>query len=59
MTAGVDLGWRYLWEFPKGWGMYIQGYGGVERFIIHGEIQELLGGWPILPVFGFQLGFHI
>ena len=57
-TAGIDVGWRYLWEFEGGWGMYVQFYGGLERFFFNGEISDALG-FPILPVGGFHLGFHM
>jgi hypothetical protein len=58
MTAGVELGYRYLWDFPGGWGMFIQGYFGIERYFFHGEIADLTG-IPILLVGGMQLGFHM
>ncbi len=57
-TAGIDIGWRYLWEFEGDWGMYLQFYGGLERFFFQGEISDIVG-IPILPVFGFHLGFHM
>jgi hypothetical protein len=58
VTAGVDIGWRYLWEFESGYGMYLQFYGGVERFFFNGEIADAFG-IPLLPVFGFHIGFHM
>ena len=58
VTAGIDIGWRYLWEFDSGWGMFLQFYGGIERFFFQGEIADLIG-FPILPVAGFQIGFHM
>jgi hypothetical protein len=55
LTAGVDIGWRYIWEFDSGWGMFLQFYGGIERFFFNGEISDVF--FPILPVGGFQFGF--
>jgi len=57
VTAGIDLGWRYLWEFENGWGMYLQFYGGIERFFFNRDISEDF--FPILPVTGFHIGFHM
>jgi hypothetical protein len=54
-TAGVDIGWRYIWEFENGWGMFLQFYGGAERFFFNGEISDEF--FPILPVTGFHFGF--
>ena len=58
LTAGVDIGWRYIWEFESGWGMFLQFYGGIERFILNGEIADDIG-FPLLPVAGFHLGFQM
>jgi hypothetical protein len=58
VTAGIDIGWRYLWEFESGFGMFLQLYGGVERFFFNGDIGDDFG-FPILPVGGFHLGFHM
>ena len=55
IAAGTDIGWRYLWEFDNDWGMYLQGYFGVERFILNAEIADFV---PLLWVAGFQIGFH-
>jgi len=56
LAVGTDIGWRYLWEFDNDWGMYLQGYVGLDRFILNAEISQLF--IPILPFFGFQIGFH-
>jgi hypothetical protein len=53
---GTDVGWRYIWEFDNDWGMYLQGYVGVERFLLNYEIADLF--MPILFAWGFQIGFH-
>jgi ABC-type glycerol-3-phosphate transport system substrate-binding protein len=58
MSAGIDMGWRYLWEFEGGWGMFLQFYGGIERFFFNGDIADDFG-FPILPVSGFHIGFHM
>jgi hypothetical protein len=58
VTAGVDIGWRYLWEFEGDFGMYLQFYGGIERFFFNGEIGDDLG-LPIIPIGGFHIGFHM
>jgi hypothetical protein len=58
VTAGIDLGWRYLWEFESGYGMFLQFYGGIERFFFNGEIGDDIG-FPLLPVAGLHLGFHM
>ena len=58
VTAGIDIGWRYLWEFESGYGMFLQFYGGIERFFFNGDIGDDFG-FPILPVAGFHLGFHM
>ena len=56
VSAGVDLGWRYRWQFAKGGGMLLQFYGGVERFFFQGDIGNHLI-LPIILVGGFHLGF--
>jgi hypothetical protein len=56
LAVGTDIGWRYLWEFDNDWGMYLQGYFGVERFMLNAEIADLY--LPFLWVGGFQIGFH-
>jgi len=56
LAVGTDIGWRYLWEFDNDWGMYLQGYVGLDRFILNAEISQVF--IPILPFFGFQIGFH-
>ena len=57
MTAGVDIGYRYKWDFPGKWGMNIQFYAGVDRYIFNGEISDEIN-FPLLPVSGFHIGFH-
>jgi hypothetical protein len=55
-VMGTDIGWRYIWEFNNDWGMYLQGYFGIERFLLNYEISDIY--MPILFVWGFQIGFH-
>jgi hypothetical protein len=57
LSVGTDIGWRYLWEFDTGWGMYVQGYFGLERFLLNEEIADFLP-LPIFSVYGLQIGFH-
>jgi hypothetical protein len=56
VSAGIDIGWRYIWEFESGYGMLLQFYGGLERFFFNGDIGDDFG-FPILPVAGFHIGF--
>jgi len=56
LAVGTDIGWRYLWEFDNDWGMYLQGYLGMERFLLHAEIADF--HLPFFMVYGFQIGFH-
>jgi hypothetical protein len=57
VTAGVDIGYRYKWDFPGHWGMNIQAYYGIERYFFNGEISDLIN-FPLLLVGGFHIGFH-
>jgi hypothetical protein len=54
IAFGADIGWRYIWEFDNDWGMYLQGYLGIERHVLNTKISEFF--LPLLPVVGFQLG---
>jgi hypothetical protein len=38
--------------------MFLQFYGGIERFFFNGEIGDDIG-FPLLPVAGLHLGFHM
>jgi hypothetical protein len=60
MTAGVDLGWRFKWNFDAGWGMFFQTYVGIQRWIFRGgDFAETIGlAFPLWPTGGMHFGVH-